>query len=185
MTDPQEEAAVVAQQTPPGHTHGGFGAPERPTSLAAVEAPVQAPVPHPPQALVLADHGPSARPGALEEAYTVLDQLWTDLQGINRCMPAPPPPAARSSPRGPAPARLAAARVARLLPRLARAASPPSPPSRRRRRAVASSAAGARACRTSPPSAASTAASLRSSPPAAPLLLLARTSDAGRRLFSG
>ena len=41
-------------------------------------------MPPPPQVLTLADHGSSAMPDALEDAFTTLDWLWADLQGIDR-----------------------------------------------------------------------------------------------------
>lgn len=78
VAEPQEKAASVAQQTPklpvPVVPAGGSGALEPPAALAAA-VPIQAPVPSPPHALALVDCGPLVRPGALEEAYTTLDQV--------------------------------------------------------------------------------------------------------------
>ena len=54
--------------------------------LLSFAEPIQASVLPPPQALALADYDPLVRPGALEEAYTMLDQLRIDLQGADRRM---------------------------------------------------------------------------------------------------
>nr|XP_020172859.1 translation initiation factor IF-2-like [Aegilops tauschii subsp. strangulata] len=88
VAKPQEESASVAKQTlgapVSGTPAGSSRAPEPPAALTAVAAPVQAPVPPPPQVLTLADHGSSAMPDALEEAFAALDRLRTNLQGTDR-----------------------------------------------------------------------------------------------------
>ena len=61
----------------------GLRALEPSGSLVVAAMPVQALVPHPPRALTLVDQGSSARPGALEGAYAMLDRLRADLQGAD------------------------------------------------------------------------------------------------------
>mgnify|MGYP007126474938 CR=1 FL=1 len=88
VAEPLEETASVAYQPPrlpvPVVLAGDLGVLEPPAALATATAPVQAPVPPPPQVLTLADHGSSAMLGALEEAFSMLDQLRADLRGPDR-----------------------------------------------------------------------------------------------------
>nr|XP_020147014.1 uncharacterized abhydrolase domain-containing protein DDB_G0269086-like [Aegilops tauschii subsp. strangulata] len=89
---PPEKSAAAAKLTPEVPVLSAPArrprAPEPPAVLAAIASSALALVPPPPQAARHADHGSSAMPGALEEAFFVLDWLQADLGGADRCIAA-------------------------------------------------------------------------------------------------
>ena len=93
VVEPQEESAPAGQQAPeppiPVVPVWGSEAPVPQVALVATSLavpPTHTLMPPPPQALALADCAPLVRPEALEEAYTTLGQLRTDLQGTDMRM---------------------------------------------------------------------------------------------------